>query len=150
MEISVKVTARPQIVVPALSVSDMKQVGEFADTLITRRVDSGSPRGVSGDAPKPLSKRFAALKEKKGLRPVRDLHYTGLMLEEMGAYEARKGYVYVGFKSTENYMKALKNQKRFEWFGLSGQEEQQTVAKADDLFAQRAAAMSAGTFGMTT
>lgn len=137
MNVSVKVVSRPRIEVPQLSVSQMHEVGAYAEKLIESRVDSPSPRDVNNVAAPPLRESYKRRKLKKpGRRGVRDMHFSGEMLGEMGAYRAKRGYVYVGFKTTHNYMKAFKQQKKFEWFGVSAEEESTVIGKANALFGE--------------
>ena len=148
MDVSVKIVSRPQIKVPELSVSDMYVVGQTADDLMTARVDSPNPRDVNNQAAPPLSPRYKIRKERKGKRGVREMYFPGAMLTELGTFRAQKGYVFVGFKSSTEYMKAWKQQQRFEWFGLADQEEAAVVEKAQNLYANRTAQLNAGSYGI--
>lgn len=137
MEVSVKVTARPRIEVPDLTAENLRSVGAVAEQKIESRVDSASPRDVRGRPAPPLRPSYQQRKLRRGLRGVRDLHLTGELLAEMGVYRARKGYVYVGFRSSKQYMKGLRQQQKYEWFGLSDTEEAAVVQHAQGLFADQ-------------
>jgi hypothetical protein len=135
MEVTVKVTARPRIEVPSLSDAGLRSVGQLADELIQQRVDSSSPRGIDNAPAPPLREAYKRRKMREGGRGVRDLHRKGDLFRDMGVYRARKGYVYVGFKSSREYLKAFKQQKKYQWFGLSDPEESSVLDRAQGLFA---------------
>ncbi len=115
----------------------MRQLGDYADDLMDRRVDSDTPENIFGQPRPPLSEKYARRKQREGRRPVRDMRRTGKTLgaknvlrteEDAGQVSAT-----VGVAGSKEFQKALFSQNADPWFGLTGVEEQKVFQRADDI-----------------
>lgn len=118
-----------------ISPSEMRQIGGGAIALNLRRWDRAQDLG---DQPaKPLSMKYQmrwkkhqlqwmssdrgyrAQKARKGLRPVRDLRYTGDLRRAMGVLQAQRNRAVLGALDEDNARKLYFNQRRWRMFGIS-------------------------------
>lgn len=123
----------------------MRQLGDYADDLMDRRVDSDTPRDAFGRARPPLSESYRRRKMREGRRGVRDMRRTGKTLAAMNVIrtgqENGDPFSIVGFENSQAFRKALYNQDISPWFGLDdpdpdviGPEEQKVLDRAEDIF----------------
>jgi len=87
---------------------------------IQRRVSQGL--GLDGKM-KPYSKSYSKIKKEAGRRVnVRNLEFTGRMLSDMGISEIDDGVYVIHFLTAQQRLKALSNQMREAWFGITDEE----------------------------
>ena len=127
--------AERSIRVPTFTAEQMKEIGEYDVGLIKDRV---SQLQDVYDRPEPeLSPKYARRKQSKGLPPVRDLFYSGIMLSALQILESDESHVKIGIKGAVPFRKALFNQNVDPWFGLSGRDEERLMEeKVRPLFNQ--------------
>lgn len=136
-----KIQIRPAssltIKIPKFSEPQMRQIGDYADDLMDRRLDAAVPVNIFGQPRPPLSKRYAARKTRMGRRPVRDVQMTGATLAAknvLGTFENETEVgALVGIKGSFEYRKALFSQNVDPWFGLTDDETKKVVARATDI-----------------
>jgi hypothetical protein len=97
--------------------SQRRDLGQFALDTLKRRVSQGLG---SNDAPMPaLRPRYKALKVRRTGRSIRDLRFTGNMLENLSVRPSDTGEIVIAFTTESARVKAFQNQQRAPWFGFS-------------------------------
>ncbi|MBN9658638.1 MAG: hypothetical protein J0H49_10705 [Acidobacteria bacterium] len=79
----------------------------------------------------PLSARYRAKKARMGQPAVRNLMFSGSMLGSLTVVEATANKAVIGFTRRAELAKAIANQNRAAWFGLSKSDEQNVENYAD-------------------
>jgi hypothetical protein len=77
---------------------------------------------------------YPGRKLKAGKRDIRDLNFTGAMLENLSVRNASENEVRIGFTTKLARQKALANQQREPWLGWSASDSKAVVDKAQQVF----------------
>lgn len=135
----VRVTKRPEITPPKFLKADLEPLAGEMISLISRRISNAT--NVLDQSAKPLSKKYARRKERKGLQPIRDWRFTGIMMRSLGLQELRDGSVTVGFnwkdQGSPQFKKAAYGQYQHPMFGLSPRNQTDLQPKIDKVFTER-------------
>ena len=95
----------------------LERIAEFGITRIQRRAQAGIG---SDDAPMPeLSRGYARRKARTGRTALRDLTFTGAMLNNLTVRSVSDSEVRMAITSTIERRKALANERLAPWFGWS-------------------------------
>jgi hypothetical protein len=120
-----------------LTVPQISQVGDYADDLMDRRVDTGTPMNIFGQPRPPLAEKYAERKRRSGRRPVRDMRKTGATLAAKNVLQAEADAsgvtATVGIRGSKEYLKALFAQNVDPWFGLTPREVRLVQDRADNI-----------------
>lgn len=140
--IDIPIRTRPDVAGIVKSVrfskDQMSQLGDYADDLIDKRVDTDAPANIFGQPRPPLSPKYAERKKREGRRPVRDMRRTGKTLAAKNVIRTEESdtdvAAVVGIKGSAEFRKALFAQDADPWFGLTPDEESKIFNRADDIF----------------
>ena len=129
----IKVNRRPHLGSLAFSEEQMRVLGETDVSAQLSRIHEA--RNVDDEPAKPLTPIWAKVKAKKGLPPVRDLHYSGAMLSSLGVKEAEQNVAVVSVSEAEK-PKLAANQRIDRMFGLAHSDREEVVKEARAEFTQ--------------
>jgi hypothetical protein len=132
--IDIKLTSRPRLVVPGLAPDQMRRVGELSHAEESARIARGL--NASDEPAKPLAPRYAAEKKRAGRTPVRDLRFTGEMLNSRRVTEAGQNAVTVSFDDERQVAKAARNEQIEPMLGISPASAEKIDGSLRDEFAQ--------------
>lgn len=116
---------------------DRRQLRELGDVALDS-IKGRVARGVGvDDAPMPpLQTGYARAKQRRGLRSIRDLRFTGAMLDNLTVRSSTDDQVTIALTSEPERVKGFRNQLIAEWLGLSSSDER-TVLRAAFGFIRR-------------
>lgn len=77
---------------------------------------------------------YLGRKIKAGKKPIRDLNFTGAMLDNLSVRSASQNDVRIGFTTKIARQKALANQQREPWLGWSTSDADTVTKKAQQVF----------------
>jgi hypothetical protein len=102
---------------------------------ILMRVRKGM--GIHGQMPG-YSAMTATMRRRRGRQTsVRDLQMTGMMLRDLHAVRAGRGRAALRFRSSTQRLKAIANQRRSAWFGMTDADRQALTQTLLELGAKR-------------
>jgi hypothetical protein len=141
-KLEIPILARPDIAglvrSVRLSQPQMRVLGDLADDLMDKRVDSDTPENIFGQPRPELSPSYKRRKIREGRRGVRDMRRTGktLAAKNVIATDETDSEVSatVGIKGSAEFRKALFSQNADPWFGLTAAEEKTVYQRAEDIF----------------
>ena len=135
---------RPNIKPVKLTLDQVRELTQFADDLMDRRVDTAGPINIFGEPRPALSEEYAKRKVKEfGGRPVRDMRRTGQTLAAKQVYGEMENEstvsAFVGIRGKDLQKRALWAQNVDPWFGLTDAEESQVRVRGFAMFAKNVA-----------
>ena len=133
MSFTVNVTRRVRLQLWWLTDAEQRELGQFAVETMQKRIRSGI--ALNDQPAPPLSAPYAKAKQRRGIPPLRNLTYTGALLNNMQVIETGER-IRIGFPDPKQAIKAGVNQDRVPMIGLSRFDQQQIVAKHDELLAR--------------
>jgi hypothetical protein len=133
MSFTVNITKRVRVRLPWLSTDEQRELGQFAIDTMQRRIRGGI--GIDDQPVIPLSEGYARVKSQRGQPPVRNLFFTGAMLNDMTVLETGS-VIRIGFPDPRQALKAGVNQNRAPMIGLSRFDQRQLIHKHDELLAR--------------
>lgn len=115
---------------------DRDQMADIAQVAADSELDRLS-RGVdANDQPaRPLNPRYEKQKTNAGALPIRDMRLTSQTLDSFGVVNADENSASVGFASDLAEIKAERAQRIAPMIGLSPHDEEVTVKRAEEHFA---------------
>lgn len=82
---------------------------------------------------KPLSQKYKAKKLASGKPGIRDLEYSGAMLRSLAPVDVQMNHAAIGFTRDAENIKAIANETRSNWFGLTKLNEEKVWSMADKI-----------------
>jgi hypothetical protein len=113
------------------SEQEMLQLAGQAIQVLNEQVSQGL--GANGRPMRSLSRKYRAKKIAKGQPGIRNLEFSGAMLRSLAPGGATTNSIYIGFANDSQNAKAVANENRANWFGLSKLNEEKVDRLADRL-----------------
>lgn len=133
MSFTVNITKRVRLRLWWLDDAEQRDLGQFAIETMQRRIRGGI--GINDQPAPPLSTSYAKAKQRRGLPAIRNLTYTGTMLNGLQIIETGDR-LRIGFPDPLQALKAGVNQERAPMIGLSRFDQQQIIRRHDELLAR--------------
>jgi hypothetical protein len=121
------------------------QMQRLADVGL-RSVKARAKAGIGSDdtAMPPLTRGYAAVKSRKGGAPLRDLHLTGAMLDNLTVRAVNEENVRIAFTESLARTKALANEQRYPWLGWAPSDVRVILAEAQKMLKDSVSATTGG------
>lgn len=120
---------------PGFDEDDLVYLAEVGLESQKRRIAAGV--NVNDQPAQPLSKSWRKAKLRRGKSGIRDLRFTGALLDNLGVRESDNESATIGFTDPWQATKAAINQDREAMFGLSDADVANVDEAADRLFARK-------------
>lgn len=108
---------------------EMEQLAGKAIEVLNDQVSQGL--GPNGYPMKALNPRYRAFKMRKGQPGIRNMQLTGAMLRSLAPAGGTVNSIFIGFANDSQNAKAVGNEDRSKWFGLSKLNEEKVDRLAD-------------------
>jgi len=132
--VSMKITESPKIAVPTIGVAGMRRISSVALESAADRVGRGFT--VSDSPATPLNRSYARAKLRKGLKPIRDLRFSGRTMSSFKLRSAGNKQATIGFDDPIAAQRAADNDAISPMIGLSPTDQRRVGAAAADELAR--------------
>jgi len=140
---SIKISGtQPRVRAASFSTFQMQRLADVG----LRAVKSRAKAGIGSDdtAMPPLTRGYAAVKSRKGGAPLRDLHLTGDMLNNLTVRAVNEQNARIAFTESLARTKALANEQLYPWLGWAPSDVRAVLAEAQKLLKDSVSATVGG------